>query len=204
MSYPKTEAPYTERGYFDSTNVVFDVEDLGNAVKLRWSNLPFTAGPLPHMVVVGKEYGTVSNQLHTKAEVAALGDVCNVNSLSCIPHPDGIPGGYPLDSCYSGVYDTPIAFLNYNANGHTEIIIPYNQFMLASKQCAFQTDGVERQYYVELSQIVGAAAYKTKWVFNYATPVAPFTACGTGQTPVPPPPPVTEDPNKGKGNKPVK
>ena len=200
MSYPKTEAPYTERGYFDSSGVVFNVEDLGTSVKLSWSNTPFTGGSPAHMVTVGKEYGTVANPIHTKAEVAALGDVCNVNSLSCIPHPAGLPAGYPLDSCFSGIYDTPIAFINYQAGGVTEIIVPYNQFQLAGKTCAFQTDGQEAQYYVELAQIVGASAVKTKWVFNYTTPTAPFTACGVGQVPVPPPPPVTEHPGKGKKN----
>ena len=200
MSYPKTEAPYTERGYYDSSNVVFDVVDNGTSVTLSWSNLPFAGGSLPHMVGVGKEYGSVESQLHTKAEVQALGDVCNPASLYCIPHPQGIPGGYPLDNCYSGVYDTPIAFANYNANGHPSITIPYNKFQLAGNTCAFQTDGNEAQYYVELSQIVGVSAVKTKWVFKYATPTAPFTACGTGEVVVPPLPPVTEPTNPGKGN----
>lgn len=200
MSYPKTEAPYTERGYFDSSNVIFNVVDNGTSVTLSWSNLPFTAGTLPHMVAVGKEYGSVDSPFQTTN--ADSPRECPTQGMYCIPHPNGQPPANVWDPsrCYSGIWDTPVAFANYNANGHSSITIPYNQFMLAANNCAFQTDGVERQYYVELSQIVGAAAYKTKWVFNYVTPTAPFTACGDGQVPVPPPPPVTEPTNPGKGN----
>ncbi len=201
MSYPKINAPLTNRkGYLNSDAIVFDVETLATGVKLSWGNLPFTAGSLPHMVAVGKEYGTQDVRYHDKTDFAVE---CPTQALSCIPDPDTVqPVGYP-HQCWSGIWDTGIAFVNYQAGGVLSITIDFNKFMLAGSSAAFQTDGKEATYYVELSQIVGASAVKTKWTFKYTTPVAPFEVCGAGEVVVPPPPPVTEPPvdaHPGKGN----
>jgi len=202
MSYPKTEAPYTERGYFDSTPVEFNLQPQADGVLLSWSNLPFTAGSVAHMAVVGKEYGSIAAPFQTTNADAPR--ECSGQKMSCIPHPNGQPAADVWDpsKCYSGIWDSVIAFVNYQSAGVTSIKIPYNKFLLAGNGVAMQTDGQEAQYYVELTQIVGTSAVKTKWVFNYMTPVADFAACGAGEVVVPPPPPVvTPDPdggNKGK------
>lgn len=200
MSYPKINAPLTNRrGYLDSSGVVFNVEPQTDGVKLSWSNTPFTGGSPAHMVAVGKEYGDAATRYHDKIEIPS--PLCSGQTIQCIPDPDTVqPVGYTHD-CWSGIYDSPIAFVNYQAPGVWEITIPYNKFQLAGGTCAFQTDGKEENYYVELSQIVGTSAVKTKWTFKYTTPVAPFTACGAGEVVVPPPPPVTENPGKGHGKK---
>lgn len=198
MSYPKTNAPWTNRrGYLPATDVVFDVVNNGDSVTLGWAGLPLLPTGqafVAHMVSVGKEY--------TGPRAEGLRE-CSGQGMYCVTHPDNF--AEPLPDCYTDTWDSPIGFQNYNANGVTSITVPYNKFMLAANGCAFQTDGATKTYYVELACIAGGAAYKIKWLFDYATPIAPFTACGVGEEVIPPPPPVTEPtPGKGKGQGPKK
>jgi len=114
--------------------------------------------------------------------------------------------------CESGIWDTPVAGLNgmvlVPPSVLTELFIPYNDFWV--QQCAVQTDGVEKLYYVELSSVTNNVL-KTKWVFSYTAPdLGVPNPCGVAATePATPATPATPtDPAKGNsgkgGGKPVK
>jgi len=177
-----TNAPFLGRGYVNPGAMTLDATDNGTSVTLAFAVTPFT----PAWLVIGKEYAPVNLQQDAREYPG--------QSVACVPRPDGQAEFLP--ACASDTWDSVIYFKNDPAGVHV-VTIPYNEFMLAAKGCAFQTDGVERTYDAELTN--GNGTEKCKVLFKFTTPNIPGWNY-PGATP-PPTAPGENPPAHGKGGK---
>lgn len=180
MQTTYTPAPFTGRGYVAPGPMTLDVTDNGSGVTVKVANAPF----LPSWLKVGKEYSPVATIDQAREYPGQI--------VECVPNPDG--GELPLPQCGSQTWDSVINFVNdISETGAVEITTPYNNFMLAANGCAFQTDGVERVYFLEMETPFA----KCKILFKFTTPVAPWAY--PGQT-TPPATGTTTPGKKGKNH----
>lgn len=153
-------APNTPVGYLSPLGIQFSIVDVGNGVQMSWSNTPFKNGEPANTIVVGKEY-----------TADTIGNATPCAALSCVYDPlDGDHYG-----CKSQIWDSTIFYKGDFTTGITNLFIPYNLFTATWNYTGFATDGKTEQYYVELSHLENGAAFsKTKFLFDFTTPVAPF------------------------------
>ena len=178
MQVPIKNAPFTGKGYTPSDGITLDITENGKAVTLAVANVPF----VPSWLTVGKEYAGVN--LMSEAQEYPC------QTVLCVPDPDGNPEYLP--ACGSDTWDSVIDYANLP--GINTIVVPFNQFKIAA---AFNTDGIKRQYYIEL--VTADGSQRCKFVFDYTTPIEPIFPGYPLCSPAPPPPePVS--PGKGKGH----
>jgi hypothetical protein len=184
MSTPITPAPFTGRGYISPGAIQFSAVDNGDHVTLSWTNSPLVAG----WATVGKEYPNAPLDVDAREYAGQM--------VSCVPSPDG--QALYLPACFTQTWDSVIAFKSDPA-GVVTMDVPYNQFMLAGNGCAFQTDGLAHEYYMELVTSNGSS--RTKFIFSFIAPSAPWAYPGEPPAPPSTPPPASTAPTQpGKGN----
>lgn len=176
-------APYTGNGYVSPGAMTLDVTDNTTDVNITIANPPF----IPAWLKVGKEYAPV-NLIDQAREYPG-------QIVACVPSPDGRAEALP--ACYTKTWDSVIDFKN-DPVGVLTMTIPYNDFMRAANGCAFQTDGVERDYYLEL--ITENRSQACKVIFKFTTPNIPGWHYPDGSSTPVIPQDAPQD-KKGKGHK---